>query len=380
MRDVEAATINGSIDGLLAAVLRGEKPPWPFTSGGEEREVVRRAIVHNVHVLAADATRRSPSNWPEGVRARLWELATSEAVIDAVRQRELEQVLLALDAEGIRTLVFKGAALARSHYARPFFRPHLDTDLLLPRHSIAAASRVMESLGYRRTAQVTGALVMHQLDYSKVDRHGVRHIFDLHWKLVNPQALADLLTFEELDAGAAPVAPDSVARAPVPVHALLLACIHRVAHHHGWERLIWHFDVHLLAERLTAAEQACLLELTAQKGIACIALDGLLLARANFDTALPAKLLERLEEQAASEAGSAASEFACRPMSRFDVLVSDLKALGSWRDRARLLREHIFPPASYIMERYSVSNAAILPILYTHRLLSGAWKWLRRTV
>jgi hypothetical protein len=222
---------------------------------------------------------------------------------------------------------------------------------------------------------------MHQVDYSRVDRHGVRHIHDLHWKPVNPQVLADLLSFDELRAAAMPVQQlGPSAFAPAPVHALLLACIHRVAHHRDDERLIWLFDVHLLAERFSEAEHDWLLELVTAKRIARITLDALAAARALFDTALPAGLLDRLEEHAASETKSGANQYVGGPMRRLDVLVSDLKALGSWRDRARLLREHVFPPASYIMDAYSVSSRVLLPVLYAHRLLFGAWRWLRRAV
>ena len=43
-----------------------------------------------------------------------------------------------------------------------------------------------------------------------------------------------------------------------PVHALLVACIHRVAHHRGTERLIWLLDIHLLASRLEEREWTAL--------------------------------------------------------------------------------------------------------------------------
>ena len=35
-----------------------------------------------------------------------------------------------------------------------------------------------------------------------------------------------------------------------PVNALVLACIHRLAHHQGRDRLVWLYDIHLLAGRL----------------------------------------------------------------------------------------------------------------------------------
>ena len=36
-------------------------------------------------------------------------------------------------------------------------------------------------------------------------------------------------------------------------HAFVLACVHRVAHHDSSERLIWLYDIHLLASAMDAA-------------------------------------------------------------------------------------------------------------------------------
>jgi hypothetical protein len=62
---------------------------------------------------------------------------------------------------------------------------------------------------------------------------------------------------------------------------------------------------------------------------------------------------------------------------KVDILASDLKALPGWRQRLRLLREHVFPPAGYIRRRYAVSSPLALPALYAHRFVTGAFKWRR---
>jgi hypothetical protein len=61
-----------------------------------------------------------------------------------------------------------------------------------------------------------------------------------------------------------------------------------------------------------------------------------------------------------------------------DVLVSDLAVLPTWGARLRLIREHVFPPASFILKRYGVRNPLWLPALYAHRFVTGAFKWARR--
>ena len=57
--------------------------------------------------------------------------------------------------------------------------------------------------------------------------------------------------------------------------------------------------------------------------------------------------------------------------------VEDLAALGSWRDRARLIREHLFPPRAFIAATYGTQRAAALPLLYVWRIVAGGVRWIR---
>jgi hypothetical protein len=59
------------------------------------------------------------------------------------------------------------------------------------------------------------------------------------------------------------------------------------------------------------------------------------------------------------------------------VLVSDLKALRSWRARLRLLREHAFPPPAFMRQRYGTTRWWLLPALYVYRFATGAVRWVR---
>jgi hypothetical protein len=61
-----------------------------------------------------------------------------------------------------------------------------------------------------------------------------------------------------------------------------------------------------------------------------------------------------------------------------DVLMADLRALGSWTHRWQLVKEHVFPPAQYMRDVYAPSSRAPLSFLYARRALVGARKWLSR--
>jgi hypothetical protein len=187
--------------------------------------------------------------------------------------------------------------------------------------------------------------------------------------------LADALTFDDLWTGSAVVhALGCAAHAPAPGRSLALACIHRAAHHQGHERLVWLYDIHLLASPFGAADWEAFGELVASRGVAAICLDGLQAAGDAFGTVVPAATAARLEAAAAREPSR---RFVTRTLNRRGVLLSDLAVLPSWSDRVRLLREHAFPPAAFIRRRYGVTRPIWLPALYVHRLLTGAYKWVR---
>jgi hypothetical protein len=105
---------------------------------------------------------------------------------------------------------------------------------------------------------------------------------------------------------------------------------------------------------------------------------GLRLAIDAFGTAIPADVLDdaRLREADASREPSAS--FLKRDRAQLATFVSDFRALRSWSDRRRLVREHLVPPTTYMRQVYAPSSRAPLPALYVWRVVRGAWRWLAR--
>jgi hypothetical protein len=232
---------------------------------------------------------------------------------------------------------------------------------------------VFKGLEYETLNMTRGDFVLHQCSYARTDRLGIRQVYDVHWKVAGPQPVSELLGWEELDRAAVPIAPlGEHARALGNVHALLLACVHRMAHHYDNRRLIWLYDIHVLASRLGEESLQALMRQVVEMGVASMCIHSLELARERFGTCLPGDL----EDYRTGGSDDSASRFD-HNVRMIDILVSDLKALPGWRERLRLLREHVFPPAEYIRRRYGVSSSLALPVLYAHRFLTGAVKWMR---
>jgi len=154
---------------------------------------------------------------------------------------------------------------------------------------------------------------------------------------------------------------------------LFLACIHRVAHHYDDDALVWLYDIHLLASRFGSAEWSALIDLATRTRTRTICHQGLRAAQDAFGTVLPASLPQWLS---ASEPEPSAA-FLAPTLRTIDVELSTFRRLPTWRARAELVRQHLFPKPAFILRSYGVKGRAWLPLLYAHRAARGAFRWLR---
>lgn len=363
---------------LVARGLIDPSVPFVDTGGVDGAALVAAATRHRVLVLLGARLRGAGTlgEWPsEFVHAH--SVAERQAIaVECVRQVELIRVLDALSRSAIRALLFKGSALAQTHYSAPHVRSRTDTDVLVSSADFPAAARILADLGYERPPQTSGRLVSFQQHYAKSDRYGVLHVLDVHWKISNRHALADRIAFDELWEHRVPLpALGPSAAAPDDVGALLVALIHRAGHHPGSRDLVWMYDLHLLADRLSTDQVLQVAAMAADRGLCPLARDTLAAARERFGSFAIDRMLDALGDRM-TDAGKAAGVGG--RWSRTDILRQDLNALPGWRARGRLLREHLLPPASYMRDRYRVRSSALLPGLYLWRALRGAPKWLRR--
>ena len=365
----------------IVAIVRGEAPPWPDDAEDPAgRELLEEARHHGLHVLVA-ARLREPalSSWPPAVRAASDRELRRAAVVEAARRAEIERVLAALDRAGISTVLFKGTPLAYTHYPSPWLRPRIDTDLLVAEEDREGAGRALEALGYTRAPLVDGSLIMRQAEYVSHSPSGIEHTVDLHWRIGNPQPVADLLSFDEARRRAVEMPPlGAAARALCAEHALLVAAVHHVAHHAAGPRLIWRYDIHLVASAMTADELRSFARCAVGKRTARVCASELTAARETFGTrlALEPGALDDLFAGADPNEPSARYLDVSRP--RAGRLLVDLRLLPTWRERARLLRQHLFPSPAYMRQVYGRAHPLLLPGLYAHRVLTGIWAWFKR--
>jgi len=367
---------------LLVQALRDPTAPILDSLGIDAAgPLVAAASRHRVLLVLGWVLRAagSLSACPEEFVAAFQQAEHEAVAVDCVRQAELVDVLDGLAAAGVRVILFKGASLAQTHYPAPHLRVRTDTDLLVPATEMPTLEKALLRLGYIRPPETSGRLVSYQSHYAKTDRYGVTHALDVHWKISNLQTLAERFTLDELWQGRVRLsALGSTGFTVRDVHALLLATVHRAGHHPGSRDLLWLYDLHLLASRLTPQDMLEVQELAGARGLSRIVAEGLALARDLFGTATVDGAVNGLFELAAHEKGA---EVVRGPWSQADVLRVDFGALSTWRARGRLLREHLLPPVGYMRSRYGIRSALLLPFLlpglYVWRAVAGAPRWLR---
>jgi hypothetical protein len=357
----------------VATALRGggvapPKSEWAALIESADREGVLPLLFD-----AAVAAR-----WDAGLVAAMRPLVAAETALAMVREVELRRLLTGLAAHSLTPILFKGAHLAFTTYPSPDRRPRVDTDLLIRDADREAVRECLDALGYEPGANVSGEVAFAQFPYWRIDASGARHTIDVHWRIANPKAFADRLTYDDLmrDAVTMPRL-GSNAIAPSPVLALLVACLHRTAHHGTSMRLLWLYDIHLLTACLAASDWDEIVAVAADRGLSATLAAGLDAACRMLGTAVPSDALDQLRLDAADTDDDVRTFLESHP-AKIQVAFSDWKRLEGWQARACFLREHLFPSPFYMRQHYNTSSSVALPLLYAHRIVAGGVKWIRR--
>jgi hypothetical protein len=366
--------------GFVSAILRGETGQWPWPDDESASRAFRAvALRQRVEALLAYRLHETGWNgpWPSEVRRRLESRLRLDTARETVVERELVAVFAALGRAAVPAILMKGSALAYTAYPQPALRRRGDTDLVIRRADVERAASVLADAGYRRENVLRGERVSQQALFRKIDRHGVRHDLDVHWKISNRPFFEDMLNWDELEASAVPVpALGSHARAMGPAHALTMACVHPVAHHGDRfpDRFLWVYDVHLLVGAMGAADVEQWTALVRARQIRAICARALGLARAQFGTIVPPSVDEALTT---TEAEPSAWYLSAEPW-RGDIRLADLRTSRGLRAKAQLVREVVFPRPSYIRDEYGVSHPLLIGYYYLYRVARGCWRLFQR--
>ncbi len=366
-----AMIVSRTIDDRLAALLRGEAAAIVDLPA---EALVERVMFHGIAGLLAGHL----AGWPDPIAAPLRDQARAQAMWEMRHRVVLGTLLADFAAAGVAVRVLKGTALAYDLYARPADRARGDTDLLVAPDTLVRARAVLEEAGYvpfYDDPVEPGAARMQEpwrLDHPD----GTTHEIDLHWQVLNRRILAGCLPVAAAFESGQPLpALCPMAQAMARHLTLIHACAHRAAHltspyfvggagYYGGDRLIWLWDIALLAQALDDAGWEAFASHAARVGLGPVCAQALAEAQTRLVLSVPEGMMARLGDPAA--AGPAAAYLQSGNIA--DRARRDLKAVKGLGARLRFVRYRLFPPAPFMRANYPENPRAPLVWLYLRRL------------
>jgi hypothetical protein len=157
------------------------------------------AIAHRLGPLLYTAMREYGIASPTHVNRTLASILLRQRSIAAVQTATLAELISALRAAGIDSVVLKGGALAHLIYREPGLRPMEDLDVLVPADQADAARRVLAELGFQAPAAATRyERLQHHLPIAQRVTDGVCVSVEVHVRAFN-LIMAEEIAYDDLD-------------------------------------------------------------------------------------------------------------------------------------------------------------------------------------
>jgi hypothetical protein len=340
-------------------------PPAPL------RSWLEAARIEGIDALLASRWQSLP-DVAQSDRAACQDVLRRAGARELLFQSQEQRVLAALVAEGIDALVLKGAALSRWLYPEPRLRPRSDLDLLLRSETEFERCRtVLATLGY---ADLDAPVL--PPSYERALRKqigGGEHCVDAHWRLSNHPAFARCFSFDTLWTRRRLLPGLANGFGLGPVHAMIHACLHRACNltDAAGDKLIWLYDIALLASRMDADEWSDLIVEATAARVAEPCRHSFIAARRYFDATIPESALQSLSLAATRETFrmERAHNLGYRSWWAFRTL--------PWSERPRWLWRRLFPEWRYMQAHFGLLRRSQLPkawILRLMRLLQAIWR------
>ena len=241
-------------DGLFLAVLadaiRGNDYDGPLEASDAEA-LFRAAEIHSVLPLIADTVYRRPELKDSEALKAARHRAVEQAIRQITQDNEFLNLLEKLQGRGYDPLVVKGL-ICRALYPKPYLRPSVDEDILVPAADFADFDRLLVELGGMYADKPDADLeAVHETSYHK---EASPLYIELHKSLFEPgsDAYGDLgRPFEDvMDRTAAVEIQGLTVRTMEPTDHLLYLILHAFKHFlHSGFGIRQVCDICLFAER-----------------------------------------------------------------------------------------------------------------------------------
>jgi len=349
----------------------------PQISDKEWSDLLARLSYHGIIPLIYWQITQFPAELrpPEMIIARMREIFLKNNIYYQILVRQLRVIQDAFEKQGIRSLVFKGLALAWTVYPDFATRPSGDIDLLVKPELFLKAREVLIQIGYgynfKRFEMFKEICKAEEFVHQKDAKKPLT--IDLHWNLLHYYGIQRDNGFENVFARTADVEmPGLKFQTLDRVDALIYSALHLMLNHPECRRLIWICDIAFLAQKMVENQEWEVLKKRTAALKADLAVENSLkLARMWSNLQLPEGYRDFGAWLKPTSAQKTEMTFAENKKGPDIRLKGFLAVIASTPNKIPYLFKLIFPSVKYMRMVYPPSKACLFPLSYIRRW--GHW-------
>lgn len=307
----------------------------------DDEDIALQSKVHCVEQLLTSQLQKGYlTGIGKALKSELFSNSHQQAAKDLILNAESKKLVSLLAANDIPFLLLKGTPIAHLYYENTYQRPRCDTDIYLDEVNLDRTIQLLASNDYQLSGLGERKHSSKQFVAIKTSFQSSTVHFDMHWKLSNRVMFRSTLPFEESLKTAQPV-PTLGPKASTlsSIDLMIHACIHRIAHGRNTERnrLIWLYDIHLIAEAMSESELDRFLRTAQQKHVACLCADALSVCENIFKTRLPIGFVKTLRSNSSNERSANLIN-----ASKIRWALADMQSLKGIRQKVVFAKELLF--------------------------------------
>lgn len=361
----------------LLSLMRDENVALPALPDREWDKLVQTLRSHQILPLVYSKIMSVPSSQqlPDETISLLKQEYFKSKISSIFVEQQLKEILDQFKKEGIRLIVMKGPALARSVYHDPALRPGSDIDILVHPDQVLKARKAMESIGYVCDKKYFD--ISKKFNNEEVYLHTSRKhykIVEVHWNLYVSCSVEISQFFDRaIQINYKDISFETLN----PVDALLYNALHMIMHHDKDVRLIWIYDTTLLARSLQyPSDWQMLQENSVLYGATRSIQVTLEMARLWTGLVLPPGFDDLTSWPQPEKTEQAALDHIY--LSHSDIMFDKIHFMWycskNRREKISLLKYLLFPPAEMIYNEFPGSPRWMLPVNFVRRWGRIAYK------